>query len=576
MRISEERMAALADYLQRLVDQGMEERDALAQSWEQSKSDYENKPYPYVSQFIQGWQDLPFPFAFSRAEALSDYTVTGIVTQSPMVTCLLWGSEGDSQDGEISTQEARERTMDTALRRAKIEERLKTVSAASWWANAGILRLSAGDSYSPLKIDAISPEDFVIVGGGAYSIRDSIMVGHRFQRSRGDIRRLILAKTYADVDVAALPANSEAATNSAGADTDLVDLWQIYPYLDPSSWDESDDAPKVSKREQRFSVVFEPETGSILFIEGYDYETPCYFAFGYRAAPERGFWHPRPLGAEMQGPHRAYQCMSNLALVGTAMSAAPPLAAQKGAFSRDQRYGPGQFVDMESGDLAVPAIRFDINAVQSELARIERNGDAVARINSAGIGQESQQSKTATQSAAESAGMRAGIGGFLETFSGPLAEMCEHAEEILARTFQVWKPVFQEQMPVRSAEEFMTPAKWDVPGKIPNLNPQNVLQNVQLLMGIIEKVFGLMQVGGPMVLDWGIALLSAAMNAMDFPNAEAMLKPLEGMRDQSQQPEEPAQMGGGLDGDQGMAAVLAALGAAGGSPDGPMPEAVPY
>lgn len=568
MVVSQERMADVADYIGRLIQQGQDERDACAGTWKQSKDDYENKAHPYVSKIIDGWDDLPFPFAYPRAEALSDYTVTGISTQSPMVTCLLYGEQGGSEEG-VSVQEARERTMETALRRANIEERLKTIAPACWWANAGILRVAAGDEESPIRLDAISPEDFVIVGSGAYTVETSVLVGHRFQRSRADIKRRILAGEYADIDANAL---SSAGGDGASPDTDMVDLWQVYAYLDLKEWDETQGSPEITKNERRFSVVFETDTNSILYIEEYDYRKPCYLVFGYKPAPERGFWHPRPLGADMQGPHRAYQCLSNTATAGVMMSAFPPFAAQKGSFARDQRYGPGQFIDMESGDLQMPAIRFDLAAVQAELARIERVGDGVARINAAGIGQESSQSKTATQSAAETAGMRAGIGGFIETFAGPLADMCEHIEEILARTFPVWKPLYGAQMPVSDPVEFQTPAKWDVPGKIPNLNPQAVLANAQLLMQLVERILGMVSaIGDPALIEMGISLLRSAMNAMDWPDPEAILKPLEAMIEQQAQPAAPA-MGGELDGATGMGPLLEALGGAGGEMLAGMPQ----
>jgi hypothetical protein len=102
---------------------------------------------------------------------------------------------------------------------------------------------------------------------------------------------------------------------------------------------------------------------------------------------------------------------------------------------------------------------------------------------------------------------------------------------------------------------------------VPNLNPQAILSNVQVLMSIIERVFMMVQVGGPMVIDMGIALLNAAMNAMDWPNAEKVLAPLEGMLEQQQQ--QPA-MGGPAGLDPGMGGFLPGDGGAGGE----MPQAM--
>lgn len=577
MVVTEDRMAEMAAYFKRLIEQGEAERRRHDDSWTQSKNDYENKAYPYISKIVDGAVDLPFPFAFPRAEALSDHVITSIVTQSPMVTCLVWDDEED-EDGA----EDRERTMDTAIRRGNIEERLKTIGPAAWYANAGILRVSAGEGDQPIRIDAINPEDFVIVGSGAYGIQDSLMVGHRFQRTRGDIKRMQQIGRYSqDIEADGLMPSSSAQVEGAGvSDTELIDLWQIYPYLDPKQWDSLGDQPEVTKKERRFSVVIEPESESILAMVEYTLNSPCYFSFGYKPAPDRGFWHPRPLGADMQGPHRAYQCLSNLALYGTAMSAMPPLVAQKGSFARDQHYGLGQFVNMESGDLAVPTISVDVQKLEYFIQRIERVGDGVARINAAGAGMESQQTKTATQSNNEAAGMQAGLGGFMETFSGPLSAMCEHIEEVLQATFDSWKPVFKGQMPVDTPDAFDVRAKWDVPGKIPNLNPQAIVANLQVLMGIVTQVMGFAQAGGPVMLEWGIGLLKVAMNAMDFPDSEGMMQPLEAMIEQAKQPQQPVPpdpgLGGADGGNAAMEALLQSVIGSGGGQDPAMLGAVPY
>ena len=599
IRITDDRMMELASYVKRLIEQGETERKQYSDFHGQSRNDYENQPYPYISKIVTGATDLPFPFAFTRAEALSDHVITSIVTQSPMATCLEWPDEepqmpamppvmGVEEPEDDSSAEDRERTMDEVLRRAKIEERLKTIGPACWYANCGILRASKGTADDHIRLDSICPEDFVVVGSGAYGIKDSLMVGHRFQRTRGDIKRMQLIGRYADsIDADQLTSSQSngATTSGAGAtDAELVDLWQVYPYLDPQKWDSLGDQPEVTNKERRFSVVIEPESEAILVIEEYTLQTPCYFAFGYKPAPPRGFWHPRPLGSDMQGPHRAYQCLSNLALYGTAMSCMPPMVAQKGAFARDQSYGPGQYVNMESGDLQSPVINFNLQYLQAELQRIERVGDGVARINAAGAGQESQQNKTATQSNNEAAGMQAGLGGFLETFSGPLTDLCEHIEEILAATFDEWKPVFKGQMPVKDPSVFEQKAKWDVPGKIPNLNPQAIVANLQVLMGIVGQVFQMAASGGPVVLEWGVSLLKVAMNAMDFPDAEGMMEPLEAMieqgKQQQQQPEPEFQTDPGLGGepnpDELMAALLQGVGGAGVGEAEAMPDAIPY
>lgn len=571
-QVTDDQLRDVTDYVCRLIDQAETERDELVSRWTQSTADHDNDPYPFVSKFLDGWVDLPYPFAGPRAAALADFTIDSITAQKPMVTCLLMGA--------AERQEAREKTVAFAFTKAEVRERLKTIAPSCWITNHGILRLSAGDELSPLRCDPIKPEDFVCAGSGAYGIKDSRLVGHRFYRTRADIKRLQLAERYSDkVDADSLTSR-EGVSGSASSDDDLIELYQVYPWLDIRSWDYAASAPEVTKKEGRFSMVVSNTDKACLFVAEYEFNTPCYFNFGYKAAPPVGFWTEKALGYDMQGPHRAYQCMRNLSAAGTGLTAIPPLVGQGGAFARDQRYGMGQFVDMESGSLGPPIHRFDAGTMQVEIQQIERDGDAVARINSAGIGQESTQNKTATQSNNEAAGMRAGIGGYLQTFSAPIAEMCEHAEEILAATFNEWKSVFGDQMPVQSPDEFMVPAIWDVPGNIPNLNPQIVIQNIQLLMQLVEKIFGMAAQAGPQLaasmMAWGIQLLQTAMNAMDFPNQEQILQPLEAMiGGQQQQPEVPG-MGGELNGQPGMADVLALLEGSAGQPGTVMPPAQAY
>ena len=189
-----------------------------------------------------------------------------------------------------------------------------------------------------------------------------------------------------DLDLDDLPAATKSAGNTSDAvstvstraasrDDDFIELWQVYPFLDPKAWHEQgEDGPEITGREMRFSIVIEPTKQIILRIEEYGYRNPCYFSFGYKAAPEKGFWNPRSVGSDMEGPHRAYQCLGNLALMGGAMAVGPPLVAQGGQFAKDQEYGPFEYVDMESGTLGMPTVSVDLEKVQAELMRIERMG----------------------------------------------------------------------------------------------------------------------------------------------------------------------------------------------------------
>lgn len=528
MRLSEETGRMLGDYVVRLIQQGIAERDQNLVRWKQCRDDLANEPIAYLSNRVKGWVDVPQPFAQPRENALSDFVVTSVTTQSPMATCML--------AGRPEKQEDRERTMDLFLRRGQLGERLKTIAPSAWCTNHGLLRLSYGGPENPLNIESVVTEDFIVVGAGAYNIRQSRLHGHRYQMARGELKMLQRASRYAKhLDMDELPSitksrmnqtdsKASVTTQAAGPDDEMVELWQVYAFLDPKSFDEREDA-QITGKERRFSIVIEPTKAIILRIEEYTYRNPCYFSFGYKAAPEKGFWAPRSVGSDMQGPHRAYNCLGNLALLGGAMAVGPPLVASGGSFTKDQEYGPFEFVDMDAGTLSVPAVSVDLQKVQAELARIERMGDSVARINSAGIAQESMQSKTATQSNNEAAGMKAGIGGYLETFVSDFPELCEHAEEILADTFDEWKPVYGESAPVGSPEDLQTPARWDVPGKVPNLNPQMVLQNVQTLMGMVTQGFEIVA-AHPFLSQFFLDLVQMAMNAMDFPNADELMKSL--------------------------------------------------
>lgn len=522
MRVSEERMREIAAYLCGLILQSDAEKYPLLGAWTQNLNDVENKPIAYVSNIIKGWVDIPQPFAQPRENALADFVIPSITTQSPMVTCV--------DAGSAKRQDNRERTMDFMLRRAQFGERLKTIARSAWCTNHGIMRMSYGGPESPLKLESIKADDFVIVGSGAYNIRESRMVGHRYCLARAELEAGQRSGRYAkEVDMDALPPmpgsrNEGSVSHAASPSDDLIELYQVYPVMDPKQW--AEDGPEVSGKERRFSVVLEMSTQSILRIEEYEYKALCYFSFGYQPAPEQGFWSQGSVGSDMQGPHRAYNALGNMALAGTAMSAFPPLVATGGAFAPDQRYGPAEFVNQDAGSLTIPATNFDLVKVQAELARIERLGDAVARVNQAGIAQESSQAKTATQSDNEAAGMRAGITGYLETFTSDIPELCEHAEEILADTFNEWKPIYKESAPVMSPDEFMSPVRWDIPGKVPNLQPQAVIANAQTVSAMVVQAFQL-AAQMPALMPFMMDIMQVVLNAMDFPNADEIMRVME-------------------------------------------------
>lgn len=536
-RLSGEKLDTLTTYICDLIHQGESERNMMAETWSQNRKDYTNTPIPYVSGIIDGWQDIPAPFAQPRADALSGFTINSLVTQRPMVTCEC-ETPKMLKDMGVDIQDMRGKTLDVMFKTGGFSEACKSIAPSAWCTNCGIIRMVSGSQAQPLVFDNIVPEDFICVGSGRFNIQSSHMAGHRFEKFRVDIASDIEKGLYFDVEPGDLGVSTRSAegnepgmvtTAPARPSHDIISLYQVYPMLDIDSFDWDDGKPEGSESEQRFNVVVDVASKTLLKIEPYLDRFLCYFSFGYKPAPEEGFWHPTPVGWDMQGPHRLYNCLSNLATAGATVTAFPPMISEGGSFSRDAKYGFGEFVNMETGQLKVPGVPFNLQAVQAELARIERLGDSVARTSSASIAQQYTKRMTATETASIDEGKNAGVSDYLETFSSSIPEMCAHAEEILARTFSDWKPYFRELAPVADPMMFSVPAIWDVPGKMPNLNPQYLAQNTAVVMQIVTQIAGLAQVMGPMAFDFASKLLGPLLNAMDMPNAPDILAPFVSM-----------------------------------------------
>jgi hypothetical protein len=536
-RLTGEKLDTLTTYICDLIIQGESERNLMSSTWEQNRSDYSNKPIPYVSNIIDGWQDIPAPFSQPRADALAGFTINSLVTQRPMVTCECSTPEELELMG-VDIQDDRGKTLDVMFKTGGFSESCKSVAPSAWCTNCGIIRMLGGGRSQPLIFDNIMPEDFVCVGSGRFNTQTAHMVGHRFEKFRVDIESDIERGIYLDIDASDLGVSTRrkeanepgmATTAPARESHDIISLYQVYPMLDIEKFDWEDGEPEGSDSAVRFNIVVDVTSKTILKIETYPFQYLCYFTFGYKPPPEEGFWHPAPVGWDMQGPHRLYNCLSNLASAGATVTAFPPMISEGGSFSRDAKYGFGEFVNMETGQLKVPGVPFNLQAVQAELARIERLGDSVARTSSGSIAQQYTKRMTATETASIDEGRNAGVSDYLETFSSSIPEMCAHAEELLAASFAEWKPFFGELAPVKSPAMFSVPAIWDVPGKMPNLNPQYLAQNTAVVMQIVTQIAGLAQTMGPMAFDFASKLLGPLLNAMDMPNAPEILAPFVAM-----------------------------------------------
>lgn len=516
--MTREKAVMLGRRLSDLILQGVEERSPFASDWKQNRNDYNDVPIPFASAYLQGYTDLPAPCASPRANALSDYVLGAVLSQDPIVTTGIYASAEEAR--------AVEKASSFFFEISGLHEVLKQGHASAWCTNHQILCSTWNNDKQKFDYLHIQPECFVVAGCGFQTIDDSPLVGHSFVMRRMEImatKGYVLPDSYIPgVSIWQNDSDARQATSRPPTNGDEpCELWQVTVKVDLDGLKEGE--PYDGKNEKSYIAVVDAQAKEVLSLEENPEEMSMYTVFGYLPAPEAGFWTQTSLGKRMQGPHRAYNYITNLILSGSVMMAHPPVI-MRGSMGSDENQNITPGFAMQGADATTIAGQFNPSLLDVMLVRIERDADSVSRIASAGIAKPTGGRKTATEIEQIAMGQDSSVTGYVATYSIGLARLAEYQARILRKKFDSWFGTyyqFFEDTPALSAEAFDRCSLWDVPGKNPSTNSAIQRRNLE---GFAQTVVNLAQVDPNLIANVNTTELMRliAFNA-DIQNVERVL-----------------------------------------------------
>lgn len=503
VNLDSDELRKLGAYMADLVSQGQSEKVELLNRWERNWNQYHSVPEPFVSQWMDGVTDIGFPFSKPRSDTLQD-AVTGMIFGADPVVSVVMASPG--ADDSRAADKIEDVLTDWASF-VNLEEFSKRLATQAFVTNHGLCRLDWDKPRAMPVMEPVLAENFICVGSAYFDFHDSICVGHSFTRFRRDYDRMVSSGEYHDHDVdppSVLHTLSQGSieAQAGGArhrQDEPVELWELVFRLDLKHF--LSDGEKKPGEEEWYVATVEPEGKKVCRLQEYPYERPMYFNCAYKVNTAASFWTPHSIASDLQGSHTAYNGLMNLMMIGTAYSALPVFASDEipeDAANKTQIPKPGQWVDAPGGVNGVQN-QFDANKVMMALQTIERQGDMAARINQGGMGQEFSKQMTATEAEGLRQSQQAGIGGYAATFSFGLVELCYGALEMIKAHSSEYLEANGDRLglvpdmesmlgapekPISPDEVFEAEVMLEITGRNPNVSPQAVIANLQMLLSL--------------------------------------------------------------------------------------------
>ncbi len=505
---SPDALKRLAGRLCNLVDMGKGEKVDFEPRWRQNKANYDNVPIPCVSKFIPDAEDHAFPLVQPRIDALRDNIVGTICSQEPFMLAKLRGSS--------KRQEDLENTLQFFYNLGRLEDALKEASPIIGYTNTAILRVqfvAAVQDFMPdqveslqrqkyglfsftgLTFDVIHPDDFVCVGSNVFGINNAQLTGHRFWQQRGQIREKVVAgKYYEHEELIASDGPDEDrhdrdVTNQASSfpGDDKIECWEVIfrcrpsEIKDPETYD-----PKSKDFDQYYKATIAVDSKVILCIEEYEASRPWYVALRWKPKDHDSFWCGRSVAQDLQALSAQYQYLNNTLIYGSLFAAFQPMVGS-GQFEKNQKYAPGQMINLTGGELMPWRNEFESGAMPGMLTKIEDIADSVTGLNQAGMGQEySKSSITATEVGQLASGQSKRIAGFISAMGTGLIDLADLCCEMLHLNYELWAMQYGDSLTVPPQEDFLKPIHWDLNGKNPDSTPEQTFMKMKMLLDLSQ------------------------------------------------------------------------------------------
>ena len=438
------------------VRRGEDQRNAKSTRWGRNRAYYFNDPEEREDKPDESSADHHFPLVQPFSDALGGWIVQTITSIEPYCVPSPKVKPEDGTDDVVTiVQEAVWKN----LKKANLRDALRRVAQPSAWANVGIVWCSWTDE--GLRLDVVDPTRFVVYPSSR-GLKDCVLYGRSFDRTRGEIRALaknkveeenpetgeVVSYTYyldgeSDEDkdriVDSLPSHSgqsrKQVENHPGqtdttpsqsapySEDELIELWEVV------AREPSDGSVKV--------LTIHEGNGQKLKEDDYEWRHPCAAKFQIKPEATDEFWTEGSLAQDMQGSqelvNRALCVWDDGMTMSTygAVFAGPTASANP---SKIVKYKPGTITfdaSFQNG-VTVHSPKVDDSGCPNLIDFIKTHMSAVTRMSQLGAGGplKSEGDATAREVEQATAGQSTGVDDYVDTFANDLPSLFGHVQEL--------------------------------------------------------------------------------------------------------------------------------------------------
>jgi len=438
------------DRISKNVIRGIDQRKAKSKRWGRNRAYYFNDPPEREDAKDEGSADHHFPLVQPFSDALGGWIVQTVTSVEPYcVPSLIEQPEQPGMPEEENTDDIAEDVQEAVwrnLKKANLRDALRRVAQPSCWANCGIIWASWTDE--GLKLDVVDPTRFVVYPSSR-GIKDAVLYGRSFDRTRGEIRALAKKGYYFydckedEIDekcnaltVSGLGGQSRHQVEDHPGQTDTVPF-QTSPHFE-------DDLIELHE-----VIVREPSDGSVKIItihtdsqiklkeSPYQWKTPCAFKFQIKPEATDEFWTEGSLAQDMQGSQEIVNralCVWDDGMTMATYGAGFASQASASSASKVVKYKPGTItygVGLENINMFSPQI--DVSGCPLLIDFIKSHMSAVTRLSSLGAGgalKSAPGGTTAREVEQATAGQSTGVDDYVDTFTNDLPILFTHVQEL--------------------------------------------------------------------------------------------------------------------------------------------------
>lgn len=501
--LDEDARKKLSQRIQAALATAVMSREELHPRWERNEEFLHDCPKKATQ-----WNgiDLPmqhFPLVSPRVNSLRGSVLKTIFAQDPVVRPDITGGTDETELGEA--------IMAYFLSYAKVEAKMRKVAPISAATNNGVLRLLWNARKACPHVEVTHPRNFVMHDPNVHDLTNCQFAGFKYNRSAPEVKALKDAgEFYEGVRLTATGAklsdsregegqrvSDSSASHPADKAVEFYELFAVLNLKDIEGKPLDDIGGAKEEGEYRpYLVVFATESQEVCSVKQYSLESAPFAVFRFMTEEDGNWWSSFSVCQSLQGLQDGYNHDWNLLSFGSYWGAFPPSSkAATLAGKKNQRLGIGEQSEHLPGNPPVTLQNsFEPAAIVAMIPMRERLADEVTGSSAANRGVQFTQDHTLGEVQEVQDGASTRESDYIEAFGEGLERLCSLMAEMLVVTFQEWAPVHGPKIPGFQGNEGMALAvlrkatEWEVQAKSASQSPQAMVQKMQLLLGLMEKV----------------------------------------------------------------------------------------